>query len=269
VLFQKMLAFIKKDFLTQASYRLVFIFSWVSILITVATFYFIAKLFGQDKILYLKEYQTGYFPFVLVGIVFFGYLSTAMHSFSGNIRQEQLLGTLEAMLVTPTKFSTIIISLSIWDFIFTSIITIVYLLVGVLFFKVDLSQMNLLATLIILIFTIISCSSIGIISASFILIFKKGDPINWLVNTFLAFFGGVFFPITILPRGLQIASYILPITYSLRGLRGALLQGASLKMLALDIGMLLVFCVILLPFSIWIFKYAIKKAKVNGSLVHY
>ncbi|PIV39336.1 MAG: ABC transporter permease [Candidatus Omnitrophica bacterium CG02_land_8_20_14_3_00__42_8] len=266
---RKIAAFIKKDFLIQLSYPFSFIFSLFSILVTVATFYFISKLFGQEVTLHLKDYQTGYFPFVLIGIAFSGYLSTAIHSFSQNIRHEQIIGTLEAMMVTPTKLSILIISMSLWDFLFTSITTVVYLLFGVLFFKVDLSQMNLLAALIILILTIVSFSSIGIISASFIMVFKKGDPISWLITTFSGFFGGVFFPISILPKPLQTISYLFPITYSLRALRQALLQGYSLKMLASDIGVLLVFCVVLLPLSIWIFKCAIKKAKQVGSLAHY
>lgn len=269
MLFRKLFAFIKKDFLIQASYRLSFIFSWLSILATVATFYFISRLFGQGINPYLKEYQTEYFPFVLVGLAFSGYLATAIHSFSQNLRYEQIIGTLEAMLVTPTKLSIIIISLSLWDFIFTSITTFVYLLFGVLFFKVNISQMNFLTSLVILILTIISFSCIGIISASFIMVFKKGDPISWLITTFSGFFGGVFFPVTILPKPLQIISYFLPITYSLRGFRFALLQGYGFKILIFDIGMLFVFCVILLPLSIWIFKCAVKKTKIAGSLVHH
>ena len=269
VVLRKMIAFVRKSFLIQASYRVAFIFEWMSIFVAVATFYFIAKLFGEGATPYLKEYNVGYFPFVLMGIAFIGYLSTALRSFSLNIREEQMTGTLEAMLVTPTRISTIIVSMSLWNFIFTSVSTIVYLLFGVVFFKVDLSQMNILAAMIILILTIISFSSIGIISASFVIILKRGDPVSWLVSAFSRFFGGVFFPVAILPKGLQIISYFLPITYSLRGLRHALLQGYSFKMLSFDISILFVFCVTLLPLSIFIFKYAVKKAKVAGSLAHY
>jgi len=125
---RKSFAFIKKDFLIHAGYPLAFIFEWLSILVAVATFYFISQLLSQGITAYLKEYQNGYFPFVLVGIAFIGYFSTSINSFSQHIRQEQIIGTLEAILVTPTKLSVIIISLSLWDFIFTSITTLIYFL---------------------------------------------------------------------------------------------------------------------------------------------
>lgn len=266
---RKAIAFVKRDFLIQASYRSAFVFEWLGILAKVATFYFIAKLFGQGLTPYLKEYQAGYFPFVLVGIAFSGYLSTSIHSFAQHLRQEQMLGTLEAMLVTPTRISVIILSLCIWDFIFTSIGTIIYFLFGVLFFKLELTQMNLLASLIIFVLTIISFSAIGIISAAFVMVFKKGDPISWLITTFSGFLGGVFFPVAILPGWMRGVSYCLPLTYSLRGLRHAILQGYSLNMLLPEIGALLMFCIILLPLSLQIVKYTVKKAKISGSLAHY
>ncbi len=265
----KIIAFIKKEFLIQSSYWLAFIFSWLSILVTVSTFYFISKLLNQGNGVYLKEYQVGYFPYVLIGIAFSGYFSTAMHTFSGNIRSEQITGTLEAMLVTPTRLSTIIISLSLWDFIFTSLNAIVYLFLGALFFKVNFTQMNIASTLLILILTVVSFSSIGVISASFIMVFKKGDPISWLLTLSSGFFSGVFFPVEILPRCLRIFSYFLPLTYSLKGLRHAILQGYTIRMLMPDIAILFIFCVILAPLSMRIFRYAVRNAKISGSLTHY
>lgn len=266
---EKMFAFIKRDFYIHISYRIAFIFEWISTLTTVATFYFVSKLVGQAAAPYLSEYQTGYFPFVLIGIAFSGYLNTSLQSFSSNIRYEQLLGTLEAMLATPTKISHIIIGISIWDFLFTSITTIIALLFGILFFKVDLSQMNFLASLVILVMTIVSFSSIGIISAAFIMVLKKGNPISWLISTFAGLFGGVFFPVEMLPKGLKLISYFIPITYSLRGLRHAILQGYSFRMLLPDMIILLFFCVTLFPLSILIFKKAVELTKVTGSLTHY
>ncbi len=265
----KITAFLRKELIIQSSYRLAFIFNWLSILLAVSTFYFISKLLNQGNGFYLKEYQAGYFPYVLIGIAFSGYFSTAMHTFAGNIRNEQVTGTLEAMLVTPTPLSTIVISLSLWDFIFTSISAVIYLLFGALLFKVDLTQINIFAALVILALTVVSLSCIGIISASFIIVFKKGDPISWLVTISSSFFSGVFFPINVLPKPLQFFSYLSPLTYSLKGLRHAILQGYNFKMLSNEIGILFIFCILLMPLSIKIFKYALKMVKVSGSLAYY
>jgi len=266
---RKIIAFIKKDFLIQASYKLQFILTWLGILVQVGVFYFISKLFGRADALYLKEYGGEYFSFVLVGIAFSGYFLTALRSLSVSIREEQMMGTLEAIILTPTKISTLIISLPCWSFIFGLINIFICLFLGVGFLGVKLSSIDIFAILTILALTVISLGSIGMLSAAFIVVLKKGDPIAWAIGAFSAFFGGAYFPIAILPQKLKLISYCLPITYSLRSLRYALLQGYSFKALLFDIIILSLFCIILAPLSIVVFKIAVRKAKVAGSLSHY
>ncbi len=269
MLLNKIIAFIKRDFAIEVSYRLSFILRLGRIFTTVLTFYFISRLFGKGASVHLADYGGEYFPFVLIGIAFSEYLMTSLRSFSQTLRHEQMMGTLEAMLATPTKVSTIIIGASIWDFVFTSIGVIIYLLLGVFFFGLDLSNMNWIGAAIILILTIIAFSSIGIISASFILVLKRGDPLAWFMGIVSGLLGGVYFPIEIMPKFLQFFSYLLPITYSLKSLRYALLRGYELKLLWPEITALIFFCIFLLPISIWFFKLALRRAKIDASLVHY
>ena len=266
---RKMRAFIKKDFLIFSSYRLSFILSWLSILLEISIFYFIAKLFGKGASLHLKNYGGEYFPFVLIGIAFSSYFYTALRSFSRELRQEQMMGTLEAILVSPTRIPLIVISLSLWNFLYTSISVVIYLIFGVTFFGLDLSLANFGLGLLVLLLAILSFSSLGIISASFILVFKRGDPLNWFMETASALIGGVYFPITILPQTLQSVSKFLPITYALRAMRHVLLQGFSFREVFIDIIILLIFCLLLFPLSIFLFRQAVKKVKTDGSLVHY
>ncbi|MDP3142570.1 MAG: ABC transporter permease, partial [Candidatus Omnitrophota bacterium] len=128
---------------------------------------------------------------------------------------------------------------------------------------------NLPATIIVLILTIVSFSSIGLMSASFVIIFKRGDPISWLFSGVSFFLGGVYYPVTVFPQFLQVISRFIPVTYSLRALRLAVLQGHSISLLKQDILILTVFCMILVPLSMFIFRLAIKKAKKSGSLAFY
>jgi ABC-2 type transport system permease protein len=265
----KILAFIKRDFLMEWSYRFSFCLNILGIFVSVVTFYFIAKILGEGASPYLSEYGGEYFPFVLIGIAFSGYFSTALKSFAFNIRREQFLGTLEAMLITPTKISTVILASSLWDFLFASITVLIYLFFGIFFFGLKLFQPNIFLAGIILILTIICFSGIGMISAGFIMLFKKGDPITWLISTFSSLLGGVYFPIEILPQTAQKLSAFIPITYALRSIRLILLQGASAEKVVFDIFILLAFVVVLLPIGILVFKFAVKMAKIEGSLTHY
>ncbi len=266
---RKALAFLKRDFLINTSYKVSFLFDFGGIIFSILTFFFISKLFGESASKYLTNYGGEYFPFVLIGIAFYGYLSTAMTSFTQAIQQEQYMGTLEAIILSPTRISTVLIGGSIWNFLFTSFRIFLYLLLGVLFFNFPIQNINIPAVIIILILTIISFSSLGIISASFILVLKRGDPVNLLFSGISRFLGGVYFPIIILPLWVQKVSYILPITYSLHGMRMAILMGHSIKDVAGDIFALMFFSLIFLPFSILCFKFALRKAKRDGSLIYY
>jgi len=265
----KLEAFIRRDFKILLSYRFAFFLQFFGIFFSILTFFFIAKLFGGAASPYLASYGGDYFSFVLIGIAFSGYLDVAMNSFSSSIRTGQITGTLEAMLTTPTRLSTILIFSSVWNFLITSFRIILYLLIGSIVFGVNLCNMNILAAIIIQMITIICFASFGIISAGFVMVFKKGDPFTGLIARFSTLFGGVYYPITILPVWLKPISFLLPITYSLRGMRHALLQGYSIKQLMPDIWPLVLFSIILFPVSLFIFKLAVRKAKMDGTLTQF
>ena len=108
-----------------------------------------------------------------------------------------------------------------------------------------------------------------VISAAFMIVFKRSDPTVVFISTLASVFSGVFFPIEIFPPWLRIISYLLPFTYALRALRGALMGGASLADMALDIAILVGFAVVFIPLSIWALRYAIRRMKDTGELVHY
>jgi ABC-2 type transport system permease protein len=266
---RKPLAFVKRDLSLMLSYRLSFFLQFFGIFFSVLMFFFIARLFGQAATPYLAAYGGDYFSFVLVGIAFSGYLGVAMGSFSSSIRRGQMMGTLEVMLVTPTRLSTILVSSSLWSFAFTSLRIVVYLVVGALVFGVNLSHANWLAALLIQVLTILSFGSLGIISASFIMAFKQGNPLNMVLGTASSLLGGVYYPITVLPVWLQPFSHLLPITYSLRAMRLAVLQGYSLSALAPDVLILAVFAIVLFPLSLVAFRLGVQKAKMEGSLTQF
>lgn len=269
MIFHKAIAFLKRDFKMQLSYRLAFLMQFFGIFFSVTIFFFLSKVFGKSVSSHLASYGGDYFAFVLIGIAFSGFLGTGLGTFSSSISSAQGQGTLEAMLVTPTKLATIILCSSLWSFALTAFNVLIYLLFGAIVFGLDLSKANAPAALLILVLTILIFSSIGIISASFIMVFKRGDPINWLFGSFSSLLGGTFFPVTVLPTWLQKGSYFIPLFYALRSMRHAVLQGYTFGQLSGDIMMLCVFSLLILPASLLCFKRAVRQAKIDGSLVTY
>lgn len=268
-MFRRPFAFLKRDFLMAISYRLSFAMQIVGMLISVFVFFFVSRLFGDAARPMLKEYGGNYFSFVLVGIAFTGYLGVGLSSFSQSISREQSLGTLEAMLVTPTGIATMVLSMSLWSFVLTSLNVVLYLLIASLLFGVDLRHINVPCALVGQALTILCFASLGIISASFIMVLKRGDPINWIFGGISTLVGGVYYPVQVLPKPLMAVSYLLPITYALRAIRLSVLRGYGFHALRFELGMLVAFTALYLPLSILAFRYAVKRAKIEGSLTHY
>ena len=266
---QKPLLFFRRDLKTQMRYRLSFLLQLLGILFSSASFYFVAQLLGASAAPLLDRYGGDYFSFVLIGIAFVGYQGVALYTFTNTIRSAQTAGTLEAMLVTPTRLPTILFSSSVWNFALTSLRVVVYLLAGVIVFGADLRGANVLAGTVVLGLTVLTLSSIGILSASFIMVFKRGSPINFLIGSLSSLLAGVYYPVDVLPGWLQQVARLFPLTYSLEAMRRAMLTGESLAGLARPVGVLCAFAALLLPLSLLAFRYAVRQAKRDGSLTHF
>ncbi len=65
-------------------------------------------------------------------------------------------------------------------------------------------------------------SGLGILSASYLLIFKRGNPVNWAILGLSSVVGGMMYPISVLPMWLQYVAWLTPVTYSLEGMRAAI-----------------------------------------------
>ena len=85
---------------------------------------------------------------------------------------------------------------------------------------------------------------------------------------FPAWLVGVMYPVSVLPGPLRILARLIPVTYSLQGMRAALLAGAGWNQLWPSIGALLLFAVILVPSSFLVFAWALRRTKITGTLTH-
>jgi len=266
---RKVGAFVRRDVLEMASYRTNFVFSMVGILFSSLTFFFLSRLVDAHRVPELAPYGGQYFPFVLVGMAFYQFLGTGIGALSDSLRRAQTTGTLEALLVTPTPLPVVILSSTIFPFLFSALRVFVFLAVGVVVFGVDLSHANIAAALFVLALSTVSFTAIGMLSASWIMIFKGGSPTGFVFGGISAMLGGVLFPPTVLYPWMRPLSAALPITYALEAMRRAVLLGDGLPQLGAPIAALLVFTAVLLPAGVAAFSLAVRRAKRTGSLVQY
>ena len=266
---RKAWAYLKKEWLIQASYKFAFLLSLFGMCTSIAAYFFIDRMFGRRVTPDLAPFGASYFAYALVGNAFFAYIGTALGGVSGRLAMEQSLGTLEAVLVTPTKLWVLIGVMAAWNTLYASMQVVLYGLVGGVGFGVDFSRANWVSVLGIMGLVVVSFNSIGLLEAACVLVFKRGAVVAWALNGVWALLGGVLFPVTVLPVWLQRVAAWIPITHAIRGLQLAMYQGTPLTRLARECAVLGGFCVVLVPLGWWSWQWALRRAKIDGSLAQY
>lgn len=262
-------AFLRRDILNEISYKLSFFLQLLGIFPLVLMFFFLSRLVGNTISGPLQPYGGTYFPFVLIGIAVQNYLTLSLGRFSGSLRESQLSGTLEAVMAAPVRLPSFLMGSTAYSFIFNALRIFIYLALGSLLFDVHYNWARLPAALGIICLTIAAFSSLGIFSAGFIMLFKRGDPVNWGFSVISWLLGGVYYPVTILPIWLQKVASFIPMTHSLEALRLILLTEQGFSGVWGNLLVLGLWGVIGLPVSLFCFRYALNRARMQGTLGHY
>lgn len=265
----KISAFIKRDFIILSSYKMALITTTLGSIFPLLTYFFIAKLVPGDAHQSLAKYGGDYFSFTLIGISFTTYFIMAVQEFSALMRRDQMAGCLEALLSSQTDIKSLIFMSAIFKFLHNGTVLIFMFVIATLFLDFSFSTINIPATLLTLALSLIAFISLGIISAAGTILFKQGEPFGLIFGSLSALLGGAVFPISILPFGLKIFSYIFPITYSLDALRLSILQGYSIDMLSKQLFILFCFALLLFPLSLKFFEWSVERGKRNGTLMQY
>lgn len=264
-----LLAFLWRDILSEFSYKLHFILQIIGIFPIVMMFFFLSRVVGESISGPLDPYGGSYFPFVLIGIAVQNYLTFSLTAFSSNLRDAQLSGTLEAMLVTPVTLTGFLAGSAAYTFLISSIRILMYLVFGVIFFGVHFHWRQTPTALTALALTVAAFSGFGILSGGFIIFFKRGDPLNWGFNVISWLLGGVYYPVSVLPDWMQSAAQWIPMTHSLECLRLTLISGKGFSDVSGHLISLGIWAAICLPAGLLCFSFAIERARVNGTLGHY
>lgn len=267
IFLRRLRAFFVRDFQLAYSYRMDRFMQIISVLLAVTTLFFISRIFATVAENQAAEWRQPLAAW-LIGLAVLSYFMTGFSSLANAVRAEQQQGTLEAVLMTPIGLPSLVIASSAWALVQATLYSSLYFVFGWLFFGVTFSG-NYLLALAILILTTLVLAAIGILSASFAVVFKRGDPFALILGTGSALFSGVFFPTEMLGKYLQNISNLLPTTYGVSAIRRVLISGAGLAEVRGQITTLCIFLVVLLPFSMWIFSRAVRRAKREGSLIQY
>jgi ABC-2 type transport system permease protein len=262
-------AFFKRDAVIAMSYRISFTVQFAAALIILGGFYFAGTTIGAENIPALKPYGGSLVAFLLVGFGMLDWMNVSLTSFATQIREAQMMGTLEATLMSPVRLPVILVYSSLWNFFFSTMKFLLYLIFGGFLYGVKLGNANFFSASVVFTLSLICFMGLGIWWATTVLVVKRGDSIMAMLTLFVALVSGAMFPTSVLPGWLQSVAQILPLTYALDGMRYAILQGRGVGDLGSILTPLGVMGVLLLISGFYAFNTAVDAAKRSGSLTHY
>jgi len=263
-----LLLFFWRDLFIARTYRAVFVVEAVEALFGSAMFYYVARFVDTPELQHSLPQGGSYFAFSLVGFVFLDYLNAALDTFDHSLEEARDSGTLEHLLVTQTSLPVFLVGSAIYPFVATTLRIVVYVAWGAALFGFPLHAANWIAVLAVLLVTLLAFSGLGILSASYLLLFKKGNPGKWFFLGVSSVTAGMLFPVGILPDWLQFVARLNPVTYALDAMRASLLGGADVAALWRSLAILILFAAALLPLSMSVFAWSLRRTKITGTLTH-
>jgi ABC-2 type transport system permease protein len=252
-------AFIARDFVADFTYRLSFAIGIVDAIAAVGAYYLLSTMIG------VKPGGYDAFAFILIGLTLNSAMTTAMVCYASAIRESQQTFTLPLLVSSPLTARRFILLSSAYPLLRATVEGLAFLAVGVAL-GLALRGANVAGAALVFVLALAAFSAIGVLSAACIVVWKKGDPVLWLIGSASWLFGGVFFPIEQLPAPLQALSRLLPISYALEALRPAVLGGVPLGEIARRAAPLAAFTVVAVPVSLMAFTWAVTRARHDGSL---
>ena len=266
---RKLSAFVRRDFLVQWSYRLSFLTSFVGLFGGALIFYFIGKMVDPATIPTVGGKQVSYLEFAVVGMTLGGFVHLGLERVSAALRNEQLMGTLESLLTTPTSSQTIQVGSILFDLIFIPLRMGLLLLMLGLVFGLGLDIGGVPQALVLLVFFMPFVWGLGILAAAITLTFRRGAGMVGLAIAGLTLISGLYFPLALLPNWLETVSAANPLSIAASGLRDALLGDTGWGSIGGDILILLPLSIVSILVGAFAFKLALSRERRLGTLGAY
>ncbi len=205
--------------------------------------------------------------YLLVGSLLWSYLSLVFFEVSFAIGWERWEGTIEYTFMAPVRRVTHLLGICSFAIVYAMLRSVIILVVVALSFRLDVSHADFVAALVVLAAATLPVLGLGIFTSILPLLSpEKGEQMTVAVQGVLLLVSGVYYPVQVLPAVLRAVGQASPLTYTLTGIRSALLDHAGIGELLGTIALLLAMGAVLIPGGLLVFARAERRAKRLGLL---
>jgi ABC-2 type transport system permease protein len=225
--FRKLPAFLRRDLLVAWSYRTAFLSDWAGLLVQVLLFSYVGRIVDNAKLPTYGDAHATYLEFVAIGIALGVFVQIGLTQITAGLRQEQLQGTLESLLITPTSPTTIQLGSVMYQLVYVPLRTAVFLVLLAFAGNVRFEAAGAPPAAMIMLAFIPFIWGLGVMSAAATLTFRRGTGAFSLGVGLLTLASGAYFPLELLPHWLSTVASHNPMAVAIDGMRSALIGGTG------------------------------------------
>ena len=262
-------AFARREARAVSGYRIAFLVRGIAFGLSVLALVFLSRLVGASTNPLLAAYGGDYLAFSVVGLVVLDLQQVGVMNLSQRIRTAQILGLLEAETATPAPTWIILGVGPVYEFGLSLIRAGAYFLLATVFFGVRFPHVSWMSLVVAGPLVLGAFGGLGLLSAAATMLVRRNNPVAVLLASSSMLLSGVAYPLSVLPAPLRVMGRMLPLTHALELVRGALLRGSQPAQLWGSIVALALFAAVLVPAGVGLFVYALRRARIDGSLGHY
>jgi ABC-2 type transport system permease protein len=263
---RKLSAFLRRDLLVLLSYRVAFVSDIVGLLGQILVFYFIGKMIAPSSLPTYGGTDVTYLEFASVGIAIGVFLQVGFQRVSTAIRGEQLMGTLESVMMTPTAPSTVQLGSVAFDLIYVPLRTAIFLGAVAVVFGIHFDASGIAPAIVVLLAFIPFVWGIGIASAGMVLTFRRGAGAAGVALIGIGLLSGAYFPLDLLPGWLQAIADFNPMALAVNGMRESLLGGSGWSEVGGILARLVPLSAVSLVLGLFVFRAALRRERAQGTL---
>ena len=217
----------------------------------------------------VPQYNTDYVSFLIVGIL----VTNLVLPLASGVQKQLNPWTLETILMTGIKTPTFVLGTSLWTYMLSVILFVPQLYLGIEVFGAHL-VINYVSVVVAIIISSLIVFCLAMISTGIRIVTKVTDPVTWGLAMAASILSGLTFPVSQLNNyvpGLSTVSWFLPQTWIYHIMRLSTLEAGSLLDPAVAEAFLitLAYAVVLVPISVMIYRWGLRRAKKDGTLGWY
>jgi len=259
---KRLLGFLYIDFKEWLAYKYELFFWFLNTIIGAFTYAFL----GTYVTLYKKELIVKYgsfLSFLIVGMAYNYIIYASLMAPRMAINPWNLMWR----LLIPARLYEIIIGSVLFRYLIGILQFLTYFVVAIIFGAQF--NINSVSAFVAIALGVAVMWGLGMISAGVQVITKRWDPVTWFFTMLGGLLSGVWFPYQLLPKPLQYVSLILPQTYILEMLRGAMLRAEPLTSMFDQLIPLAISATITVTIGYFVYMKSIEYAKEHGTVGEY